>query len=417
MDEFEMFLYFYLLYQLYLLVLGFNLQNSPQRRWWVRPANRSRNKDGYFINNYLQLKEIDPEDFFKHTRMTRNLYNRIINLLEPELTKHSIRKPISFECRLALTLSYLSQGVSHQFLAWSFKMGKATVRKIILETCETIWKVLSPLHLPPLAVQDYEHISEEFRSQWNMPHCVGSIDGKYINIKCPPNSGSLYYDHKGNYSIVMLAACNADYCFTFVDVGAYGSQSDGGILSASLFGQALLNKTLPLPADKTLPNSRVQFPHYFVGDSAFPLKDNIMRPYPGKLLDERRRIFNYRLSRARRIIENCFGILVTRWRILQNNVHASPHNATNIVLACVALHNYIKTQSLPQSRYCPPQYIDWEDADGVLHHGEWRNDLSAPLQSVRLGSNNATRTAFQLRDLLSNYFLEEGAVTFQYNRD
>lgn len=177
-----------------------------------------------------------------------------------------------------------------------------------------------------------------------------------------------------------------------------------------------MRKTLPLPGDTNLPNSQHKFPYYWVGDSAFPLKENIMRPYPGRVLDERKRIFNYRLSRARRIIENCFGILVTRWRILLNTIHALPENATTIVLACVVLHNYIKSNTLVQNQYCPPQYIDWEDADGVVHLGEWRNDLLQPLHSVRLGCNNATRNAFQLRDILANYFLEEGAVPFQYNR-
>lgn len=153
----------------------------------------------------------------------------------------------------------------------------------------------------------------------------------------------------------------------------------------SKFGQDLLRNNLPLPCDKNLPNSQRKFPYYFVGDSAFPLKNNIMRPYPGKLLDDRKRIFNYRLSRARRIIENCFGILVARWRILQNNMNASPHNAMKIVLACVALHNYIKLNTVTQNQYCPQQYTDWEDAEGVLHPGEWRDELPAPLPSVRLG--------------------------------
>lgn len=105
MDEVEVFLCLYVLHQLYLMVRKFHERNASQRRWWVRPANRSRDKDGYFVNNYLKLKEIDPEAFFKHTRMTRELYNGLLNLLKDHLSKHSIRKPIDFECRLALTLS------------------------------------------------------------------------------------------------------------------------------------------------------------------------------------------------------------------------------------------------------------------------------------------------------------------------
>ena len=72
-----------------------------------------------------------------------------------------------------------------------------------------------------------------------MANCIGAVDGKHINIKSPPQSGSLYFNYKKFYCIVLLAACNHRYEFTIVEVGAYGSESDSGVLGRSEFGRSL----------------------------------------------------------------------------------------------------------------------------------------------------------------------------------
>lgn len=101
----------------------------------------------------------------------------------------------------------------------------------------------------------------------------------HIAIVKPENSGSMYYNYKKLYNIVLLAACDSQYRFVLVDVGAYGSQSDGGVLDNSEFGRRLKDGSLGLPPPEPLDNRL--FPYFAVGDAAFPLHRNIMRPYPG----------------------------------------------------------------------------------------------------------------------------------------
>lgn len=300
-------------------------------------------------------------------------------------------------------LRHLSQGTSRQYLAMTFKMGVSTIRKIVLETCEIIWKNLSTIYLSPPNEYEWKKIANDFQLIWNLPNCLGAIDGKHIEIVCPPNSGSQYYNYKGTFSIVLLGVCDANYTFTCVDIGAYGSQSDGGIFTASEFGRALLQNKIKLPKAELLENSNITSPHYFVGDAAFPLKPFLMRPYPGKCLDEKKTNFNRRLSRARRTIENSFGILTARWRILRSVMNMGPESAEKIVKAAVVLHNYVK---MNDSTYCPPEYVDRYDGDNV-REGLWRREVRPLLRHPsQFSSNNASRKSFELRDELCEYLFQ-----------
>ncbi|KAL1475425.1 hypothetical protein MTO96_037294 [Rhipicephalus appendiculatus] len=92
---------------------------------------------------------------------------------------------------------------------------------------------------------------------------------------------------------------DSDYKFVIVDVGAYGKQRDGGVLEQSKFGRRLEEGKLHLPRDLALPNTSHSAPCVFVGDEAFQLRTDFLRPYPGRGLEGAERIFNYRLRRAR----------------------------------------------------------------------------------------------------------------------
>lgn len=80
------------------------LKSRRKKRWWVRPVYQNRDKFGFFQMTFQTMKKDDPEMFAKATRMDVNNFNLLLNLMGPRLEKASPRKPISAECRLALTL-------------------------------------------------------------------------------------------------------------------------------------------------------------------------------------------------------------------------------------------------------------------------------------------------------------------------
>ena len=113
-----------------------------------------------------------------------------------------------------------------------------------------------------------------------------------------------------------MAICNADYEFIYVDIGAEGTVGDATWFKDSRLKAALEARALNIPPEEPLPFDDVPIPYFFAGDSAFPLRDYMIIPYTGarglRSLGRPKRIFNYRQSRARRVIECTFGILATR---------------------------------------------------------------------------------------------------------
>lgn len=196
----------------------------------------------------------------------------------------------------------------------------------------------------PSSEAEWDNIAREFMEKWNFPNCLGALDGKHVVVQAPFKSGSYYYNYKNTHSVVLMALVNANYKFTYVDVGSNGRVSDGGIFRECSLNRSIEAKSLSVPSPKSLPGRVMRIPYVIVGDEAFPLKEYLMKPYPQRTgLDEGQRIFNYRLSRARRIVENAFGILCNRFRvILRSPILLSPEKVEKTVLCCCTLHNFLR---------------------------------------------------------------------------
>lgn len=138
-----------------------------------------------------------------------------------------------------------------------------------------------------------------------------------------------------------MAVVDAEYNFLYVDVGCNGRVSDGGVFGDCTFQRALNHNELNLPLSKPLPGRQANVPFVLVADDAFRMQKHLLKPYPGKSLSAGQRIFNYRLSRARRVVENAFGIMVKRFQIFSRPSKLNAEKTTSTTLACCALHNFL----------------------------------------------------------------------------
>ena len=242
----------------------------------------------------------------------------------------------------------------------------------MLDTCRAIWAALVDTVLPDPTPEMWLHSADQFEKCWNLPNCIGALDGKHIQLMKPSNSGSLFYNYKGTFSMVLMAIANANYKFVCVDIGAYGSQGDGGVWRLSEMGKKFNSGGLNVPLGRRLPDfsDAGPVPFYIAADDAFPLQPDILRPFSGKDKQEKERInqanfgpaveaigarksacremserqcvYNYRLSRGCRIIENTFGITVHRFQVLLNPMKLrKPSHAEAVIMACVCLHNFL----------------------------------------------------------------------------
>lgn len=210
---------------------------------------------------------------------------------------------------------------------------------------------------------------------------------------------------------------DANYIIRYVDIGALGRQGDAGVFKHSPISQLLERKEFNIPLPESLYENGPILPYVLVGDEAFPLTNYMMRPYPGKNgMTLEKRIFNYRLSRARRTVENIFGILSSQWRLLRRPILAKVENATKIIQAIVCLHNWLRKHDVERETYVTQELADRPLTDGNIQDGCWRRDLNDNCAFRNITPTRArahSLCAANIREEFCRYFNEEGEVGWQ----
>lgn len=201
-----------------------------------------------------------------------------------------------------------------------------------------------------------------------------------------------------------MAICDSNYKFVLVDIGAAGRQSDGGIWSRSTMGQMFAEDQIDIPLPDQVTEGPI-LPYVLVADEAFQLTTYMMRPFPGKGLTKEKEIFNYRLSRARRMVECTFGILSSQWRIYKRPINTSIETAESIVKATIVLHNFLRQNEDDINDF--PETIN-EDTLTCSEVG-----AAAFTDIGQFGSNTHTREASCIRNIFVDYFNNQDALPWQ----
>lgn len=409
------------------------------RSMWVRPWLARRPLLGHYDRLMQELMRESATDFKGYMRMEPDMFRELLVRVGPHITKSDqARPPLEPGLKLAVTLRFLATGESYHSLSYQFRVAHNTISLFVPEVCEAIREeYLAEQFTTPSDPQGWMEVERTFAAKWNWHHCCGALDGKHVRIVKPKHSGSNYYCHKGFYSIIILGLVDGDYKFVWCDVGTPGSESDAGVFKISTLEPALREGTLGLPDPAPLPGDDRDTPFFMVGDDAFPLRPYMMKPYSDKYLDHDQMIFNYRCSRGRRVVENAFGILASRWRVLHTPMNVSsspkmfhhlmsfftyltlyfnvclccmfqvtPENATTITKATIILHNIMR------DRYPNAQNLELEAPEGDA--GSWR--AAGVLDAVHMEGRGPrqTRAGKEQRAYLKAYYCSPvGAVPWQ----
>ena len=277
----------------------------------------------------------------------------------------------------------------------------------ILHTCNYCVVVVCCVQVPATP-EKWTEVASEFALKWNFPACIGALDGKHVAIKPPGNSGSMYYNYKHFHTVVLMALVDASYRFLFVDVGSYGRVADGGVFNNCALATRLENNSLGIPHSVELAGVG-SVPFVIVADDAFGIKSYLMKPYPLRGLTREQRIFNYRLCRARRVVENAFGILSQRFRLFSHAIELDPSKVETATMAACCLYNNFLLRN-NASAQCYTADISVNDEGPICSHNTFK-----PMQ--KQGSNHSSRTASEIRGRFCAYFNSEaGSVPWQEER-
>lgn len=283
-------------------------------------------------------RALDPLVFQKSYRMSQQCFEQLLRDVHDLIDKpykastDYRRSTVPSDIRLAITLRLLA-GASYLDLMLAYQVGEETIRDIFQNTCDGL---MARLRLKgfPKSQAGLRSIARQFQTSRKdvspLSGCVGALDGICIKIKKPEpeENPAMFFSRKGFYAIPVQALVDSNYIFRFCSAVCTGATHDSLAFSVSGLRREL---------EKGILGSVF----YIVGDEAYICTDYLITPVPMSRTDTDEDNFNFFLSSLRMHVEQAFGMLVARWRILKGGLNFTVSKSTNIVCLCMKLHNYV----------------------------------------------------------------------------
>ncbi|XP_017025421.1 putative nuclease HARBI1 isoform X1 [Drosophila kikkawai] len=376
-----------------------------------KDKRRRRQQQTAFKCPLRELLLGDEETFRAFHSMSTLSFRKLLRILRARLERQDsqITGSVPAEVRMHMTFRFLATGESFATLAGIFQLPKKRIKDIVAETLSSIVKRLKRTFLEiPRTEEQWLSIARDFQEMWNFPHCLGAVDGHHIAFRSKTITDASYSNYRQFKSIIMLALVDAQHRFLYVDASCKGGAEDA-FTDSPLF-DAMESNWLNIPPESNLPGLEEELPHVILADQGFHLQPWLMKPYETSEAQTMvKKVFNYRLNRAHRVVGNALGIMSNRFRAIQTELELEEvSQITNLVKATSILHNFLISEEREEYLHG----LETEDIDFMaLIPGDWRaNNFLMGLAPLSDRLDDCENVARSVRDGFTTYFSSTGAV-------
>ncbi|XP_077485790.1 uncharacterized protein LOC144096777 [Amblyomma americanum] len=299
-----------------------------ERRRYVR-------SDTWFEDTLPNLSEFH---FRQALRLSPSTFRYIVESCRPVLERQTtnMMTPISVQKRVAVGLYRLCSSAEDRTIAHLFGIGRSTVNVLHQEFCVAVVDLLEGEWLQMIHPNKMSAHMREFYAFTGFPQAIGALDGCHFPVSPPKEHATDYYNYKGWYSIILLAVVDHKYHFRYINVGSPGRCHDASVYGRSKLHTLIENGTFSSPMAMIEGTS---VPPILLCDQAFPLSPNLQKPFPNAQPGSSEAVFNYNLSKTRRIVENGFGRLKARFRFVMKRMECRLNKAKLAIRAACVHHN------------------------------------------------------------------------------